>query len=56
MALTEAVAEEFSALWLKHFPSNNSKIRVVGYLGGGAAGYVFKVQINHKAYALKMAS
>ncbi len=39
MALTEAVAEEFSALWLKPFPSNNSKIRVVGYLGGGAACY-----------------
>lgn len=53
MASTEA--EDFDSLWLKPFTSSNPEIQIMGYVGGGAAGYVFKVRVNHQIYALKMA-
>lgn len=46
--------EDFSSLLLEPFPLCNRNIHVRGYLGGGNAGYVFRVRIANKTYALKM--
>ena len=53
---TNTQTEKQSFLWLNQFPLNGRTFRLVGYLGGGSAGYVFKIRMESKTYALKMAS
>jgi len=49
-------SEDFDCLLLHPFQLCNQKIHVLEHLGGGNAGYVFKVLIGDNTYALKMVS
>lgn len=47
---------DLNSLQLKPFVLRDQKIRFLEYAGKGQAGYVFRVRIDGKEYALKMVS
>lgn len=54
--ITMPSVDDLNSLVLKPFSLQNRKIHFLEYAGEGQAGYVFRVRIDGKEYALKMVS